>query len=118
LALDLGATPMMIGALAAVPFLMQLMQLPAIVLIERVRQRKKIAVAVVTAARTIISLLAFLPFLGDRQLQLSLLIAAQVCITFFGAFAGCAVNSWLHQLLAGQPIGTLFAHRLFWSTVL
>jgi MFS family permease len=117
-ALELGATPVMIGALAAVPFLMQLVQLPAIVLIERVRKRKKIAVSVVAAARTIITLLAFLPFLPDRQLQLSLLIAAQVCITFFGAFAGCAVNSWLHQLLAGHPIGTLFAHRLFWSTVL
>jgi MFS family permease len=117
-ALELGASPFIIGLLAAIPFLMQVMQLPAIVLIERLRQRRKVAVIVVSAARLVILSLALLPFLGKPALQLSLLVGAQVLITFFGAFAGCAVNSWLHQLLANQPIGQLFAQRLFWSTVL
>ena len=117
-ALELGASPLTIGVLAAIPFLMQIMQLPAILLIERLRQRRKLAVIVVTAARVVIVSLAALPFLGDPALQLRLLVAAQALITFFGAFAGCAVNSWLHQLLAEQPIGRLFAHRLFWATVL
>ena len=117
-ALELGASPITIGLLAAIPFLMQIMQLPAIVLIERVRQRRTVAVIVVAAARAIILSLALLPFLGDARLQLALLVGAQVLITFFGAFAGCSVNSWLHQLLAGQAIGRLYAHRLFWSTVL
>jgi MFS family permease len=117
-ALELGASPVIIGVLAAIPFLMQIMQLPAIVLIERVRQRRKVAVVVVAAARIIILSLALLPFLDEPRLQLSLLVGAQAMITFFGAFAGCAVNSWLHQLLANQPIGHLYAQRLFWSTVL
>jgi MFS family permease len=117
-ALELGASPVIIGLLAAIPFLMQVMQLPAIALIERLRQRRKVAVVVVAAARIVILSLALLPFLGEPRLQLALLVGAQILITFFGAFAGCAVNSWLHQLLAGQPIGHLYAHRLFWSTVL
>jgi MFS family permease len=117
-ALELGASPLLIGVLAAIPFLMQVMQLPALVLVERVRQRRKVAVVVVAAARSVILSLALLPFLGEPRLQLALLVGAQMLITFFGAFAGCAVNSWLHQLLAGQPIGQLFAQRLFWSTLL
>ena len=43
-ALELGATPLHIGLLAAIPFLAQIAQLPAIALIEKVRQRRKIAV--------------------------------------------------------------------------
>src|SRR5688572_14299800 len=80
-ALELGASPMIIGVLAAIPFLMQIMQLPAIVLIERIRQRRKVAVVMVTAARMVIVSLAALPFLGDPALQLRLLVAAQMLIT-------------------------------------
>jgi hypothetical protein len=116
-ALEAGATPFIIGLLAAIPLAAQLAQLPAIVLIERVRQRRKIAVAVVTAARLLILSLALLPLLGRSPLLFALLIAAEVAITLLGAFAGCAVNSWYHQLLAGQGLGALFARRLFWSTV-
>src|SRR3954462_8242926 len=57
-ALELGATPFVIGLIAAIPFLAQLGQLLAIVLIERVRQRRKIAVIVVAVARVIILSLA------------------------------------------------------------
>jgi MFS family permease len=32
--------------------------------------------------------------------------------------AGCSINSWFHQLLAGQELGALYAQRLFWSVVL
>jgi hypothetical protein len=47
-ALELGATPWHIGLLAAIPFLAQLAQLPAIALIERLRERRKIAVTAVS----------------------------------------------------------------------
>src|SRR5687767_3054888 len=70
-ALEVGASPFVIGLLAAIPFLSQLAQLPAIVLIERVRQRRKIAVLVVWAARAIIMSLALLPWLGEGSTQLA-----------------------------------------------
>lgn len=117
-ALELGATPLTIGLLAAIPFLSQLAQLPAVLLIERLRQRRKIAVMVVWAARTIILSLALIPWLLDGAARLWVLVLAQVAITLFGAMAGCSVNSWFHQLLAGKELGALYAQRLFWSTVL
>jgi MFS family permease len=117
-ALELGASPFVIGLIGAIPFLAQLGQLPAIILIERLRARRRIAVAVVAAARIIILSLAVLPWLDDGRSRLALLVGAQVAITFFGSFAACAINSWFHQLLGGKDLGALYAQRLFWSTVL
>jgi MFS family permease len=117
-ALQLGASPFVIGLLAAIPFLSQVAQLPAIALVERVRQRRRITVILATLSRAIILSLAFLPFVHDQAVQLALLLGAQLLITLLGSAAGCSFNSWLHQLLAGQDLGEFFSRRLFWSTVL
>jgi len=84
-ALALGARPATIGALSAIPLFVQLVQLPTIALVERVRQRRKIAVLAVSSARVIIVSLALLPFLADRSMRLPLLLVAQFCITMLGS---------------------------------
>lgn len=117
-ALELGATPLVIGMLGAIPLLAQLAQLPAIVLVESVRERRKIAVLFVGAARILILALALLPWLAARDTQLELLLAAQIVIALLGAAANCAINSWWHQLLATEELGSIYSRRLFWSTVL
>ena len=117
-ALELGATPFIIGLLAAIPFLAQVAQLPAIALVERLRQRRKIAVIAVSISRLVILALAVIPYVDDPAKQLAALILAQLAITLFGSVGGCSLNSWMHQLLANQPLGELFSRRLFWSTVL
>ena len=117
-ALELGATPWLIGLLAAVPFLAQLAQLPTISLVERLRQRRKIAVTAVSVSRLLIAALALLAFVPEHATALHTLLVLQVAIAIFGSIGGCAVNSWLHQLLASEGLGDLFSRRLFWSTVL
>jgi len=117
-ALELGATVVGLVIGAALPFLAQLAQLPTISLVERVRQRRKIAVAAVTVSRLLLFALALLALLPDHPAALHALLAAQVLITLFGSIGGCAVNAWLHQLLAQQGLGELFSRRLFWSTVM
>src|SRR5688572_26386216 len=117
-ALELGATPFIIGLLASIPFLAQLAQLPAIALVERLRQRRKISVIAVTVSRTVILSLALIPFIRDPAAQLAALIMAQLAITLLGSIGGCSLNSWMHQLLQNEPLGDLFSRRLFWSTVL
>jgi predicted lysophospholipase L1 biosynthesis ABC-type transport system permease subunit len=89
-ALALGAGPLLIGALAAVPFFAQLAQIPAIALIERVRRRRLIAVASVTLGRTLILAMAAIPFLGSRPLQLGVLLGGDVIVAILAAVAGCA----------------------------
>lgn len=117
-ALELGASPLVIGVLAAIPFLSQLAQIPAVLLIERLRERRRLALIAVCAARAIILSLALVPLVLDDPARLWVVVGAQIAITLLGAMAGCSINSWFHQLLAGQPLGALYAQRLFWSVVL
>ena len=117
-ALELGAPPVIIGLLAAIPFLAQISQLAAIALIERVRQRRKIVLLAVTVARTLILSLALVAFAEGQLLQLSLLVVVQAAISLSGAIAGCAFNGWVHEVVPRETLGTLFSRRLFWSTVL
>lgn len=116
-ALSLGANSFVIGVLSAIPLIAQAFQLPAIALVEHVQRRKAIAVPAVTMARVLIVGLALIPFLADSTAQLAFLVAAQFAITFFGAVTGCALNSWLHQLLPREGLGQFFSRRLFWATV-
>lgn len=115
-ALSLGAGPMTVGLLAAIPLMAQAVQLPTIVLVERVRQRKRIGVLMLTLARSVIFTLALLPFLPDSVPRLPLLVAAQVVITVLSSAASCAVNAWFHQLLPAEGLGAFFARRLLVAT--
>jgi MFS family permease len=117
-ALALGATPLHVGLLAAIPFMAQAVQLPATVLVERVRQRRKIGVLTISAARVVVLAMAALPFLPGEGTALQALIAAQVLICGLNAVGGCAVNSWLHQLIPHHELGNFFARRLFSGTAL
>ena len=117
LALSFGAGPAAIGLLGAIPFLAQGAQLAGLVLVERVRQRKRIGVWALSVARLLILALALLPLLPWPDARLPLLVAAQFAIALLGSLAGCAVNAWLHQLLPPQGLGHFFARRLLAATV-
>ena len=57
-ALHLGASNTMVGVLASAPFLAQLLQLPAILLVERLRSRKRIAVVTSLIGRAMLAVMA------------------------------------------------------------
>jgi MFS family permease len=117
-ALALGAKPLHVGLLAAIPFMAQAAQLPATILVERVRQRRKIGVMTISAARLVVFAMAALPFLPGQDSALMALIVAQLLIAGLNAVGGCAVNSWLHQLIPHRELGNFFARRLFSGTAL
>jgi MFS family permease len=116
-AVALDAGPLVIGLLAAIPFAAQSVQLPAIALVEHIRQRRRITVISATAARALILALAVLPWIAPEA-RLTLLVVSQLVITVLGSIAGCAFNSWLHQLLPREGLGAFFARRLFFATSL
>lgn len=116
-ALALGATPLHVGLLAAIPFITQAAQLPATLLVERVRQRRAISVVSLTLARVLITSMALLPFLPTLPMALWMLLAVQVAIASLHAVGACAVNSWLHQLIPPRELGSFFSRRLFFGTV-
>src|SRR5690242_16250078 len=75
-AVALGASPEILGLLAAIPFFAQVAHIPAILLIERLRRRKHICVAATLAARLLLLPLAAVPLVAEPAVALGLLIAS------------------------------------------
>lgn len=117
-ALMLGASSTVIGVLAAIPFLTQLLQAPAVALLERVRSRRRVAIAGLFVARLALPLMAVLGFLPDRDVALALLVIGETVHCGLNAVAGCAWNSWIRDLVPEDRLGVFFARRTTWATLL
>lgn len=116
-ALELGASPAFIGLLAAIPFFAQLAHVPAVVLIEKVRRRRAICLVATLVARLMLLPLAAVPFIADRHLALSLLLAAFAVLTPLGAVGGCAWMSWTCDLVPHHRLGDVFGGRQLRSNI-
>ena len=110
-ALMLGASSTVIGVLAAIPFLTQLLQAPAVALLERLRSRRRVAIVSLFAARLALPLMAVLGFLPDHRVALALLVIGETVHCGLNAVAGCAWNSWIRDLIPEAKLGVFFARR-------
>lgn len=114
--LALGASNLVIGLLAAIPFLAQLAQVPTILLVERLRARRMISIISVSASRALLVPMAFLPFLDSSEMALALLLPGIALSSALGAMAACSWNSWMHDLVPEHKLSSFFANRLFYAT--
>lgn len=117
-ALLLGAPSSVIGLLAAIPFLTQLLQAPTVVLLERLRSRRLVAIACLFIARLALPMMAVLVFLPDRNLALILLVVAETVHCAFNAVASCSWSSWIRDLVPEDRMGAFFARRTMYATAL
>jgi len=115
-ALHLGASNFVVGLLASAPFLGQLLQGLAILLVEKIRQRKLVCVVSSVVARSMLLLMALAVFLPKGP-ALALLVVAQCVMCGVNAFGGCAWNSWLRDLVPDRELGTIMARRTIYSTL-
>jgi MFS family permease len=117
-ALHNGASETQIGILAAVAFWAQLLQGPGVLLVDRLRRRKAIAVVgslVSSIAPASLAALAFAAAGGPGAPVA--LIAAVALYCCAGAFAGCAWNAWTRDLVPDDVRGRFFARRSRLATV-
>lgn len=117
LALHLGASTVEIGLLAAIPLLTQVLQAPAVVLVERLRARRLIAVTALTGARLSLPIYAITPFISDRGLAVTVLIFAALVHYGLNAVAACSWNSWIRDLVPRDRLGEFTARRTWFGTV-
>ena len=117
-ALALGADSLHIGVLAALPFLMQILQLPAISLVEKFRQRKAMAVVSWFIAQSFWIPIALIPTFmavpGGRAI--SLLLALMAIRGLFHASTNAAWNGWIRDLVPQAILGRFFSRRLAFAT--
>ncbi len=117
-ALALGANNLQIGILAAIPFLMQIVQLPAIGLVERIRRRKQIAVLSWFPAQLIWFPIALIPVFikVPSATAISLLLWLMTARGLLNAVCNSAWNGWIRDLVPQTILGRFFSRRLSFAT--
>jgi len=117
-ALALGANNLQIGILAALPFIMQTLQLPSIWLVERFRRRKAIALMTWVPAQLLWFPIALIPFFiaTPSAWAISLLLAFMALRGLFAAVSNCSWNGWVRDLIPQRILGQIFSKRLVLST--
>jgi MFS family permease len=116
-AVELGASNSAIGLLASIPFFVQLLQVPAVVVVERIRARRAICVWTSSIGRSFLLGAAFTPLfaaLGGIGSLIGLLAVHQG----MAAVGGCAWNSWMRDLVPEAEQGRFFGRRTAAATAL
>jgi MFS family permease len=116
-AVALGAGNFAIGVLAAVPFCVQLLQIPGVLLVERFRARRAISVWSAGFGRTFLLGAALAPLLGPSFSVVALIVSLAI-YQAMAAIAGCAWNSWMRDLVPSSQYGRFFGRRTMATTAL
>lgn len=117
-AMHLGTSNTTIGLLAAITFWVQLLQAPGVLLVERLRTRKRIAILSSLIGRCALAGMAVLA-VAPRAVgaTLALLVVLQVFYCGIATFGGCAWNAWVRDLAPEQRLGQIFAKRTINATI-
>ena len=113
-ALALGASNFQVGILAALPFLSQVMRLPAILLVERFRMRKAIGLPAFVAMQFMWLPIGAVPFLLDTpgQPAVLLVIVFLAARGLFGPIWVTTSTSWMRDLAPPRNLAGYFSRRM------
>ncbi len=116
-AIKLGASNFVIGLLASIGPLAQLLQIPGVYLVEVVRKRKRITLFAAGIARVLWLAIIVLPFLYKKDNIVFVLLAILSATAGLGAIAGCSWNSWMRDLIPEKIMGSFFAKRMRYAVL-
>ena len=108
----LGASNVVIGILSAIGPLSQILQLPSILLIEKVRNRRLLCVTSSFASRLFWLVAAAAPFLAPEPYRLPLLVISVLLYFSLGSITACAFNSWIRDIIPEDILGRFLAKRM------
>ncbi|MFC1676728.1 MFS transporter [Planctomycetota bacterium] len=111
-AIKLGASNFVIGLLAAIGPLSQLLQLPSIFLVEKIRNRRLITVIAAGLSRICWLVIALSPFIFPAKIAIAVLLMLLIAVSVFGAVSGCSWNSWMRDLIPENIMGSFFSKRM------
>jgi len=111
-ALKLGASNSLIGILAAIPAIAQLLQIPAIFIVEKAGSRRGVSFHVTLLSRIFLLVIAAIPLLFSGKMALAVLVVALSLHTGIGAISLCSWNSWMRDLVPQDRLGSFFSKRM------
>ncbi|MBM3933188.1 MAG: MFS transporter [SAR202 cluster bacterium] len=118
-ALLLGAAKFHIGLIAAIPAAMQLVQIGAIIVVERLQMRKIIVWPAYLLSYSTWAVIAFLPLLFaiPSNYAVYTLLAVLVARGVLDAVVTCGWNSWFRAIVPLDIAGRFLSKRFVWNTI-
>ncbi len=118
-ALALGANNLQIGLLAALPFIVQPLQIPLVLVVERVKNRKLLAVTSWFVAQAIWLPIASIPFFIDvpSAVSISALLGLMALRSVMSTVTNANRNGWIRDLVPSGIRGSYMSRRLSYATV-
>ena len=111
-ALLMGASNTVIGLLAAVSPLTQLLQLPAIYLVDRTSTRKTLVVLTSLLSRVSWLIVAIIPWLVPSHQQVDVLLICLFLYFGLGTISACGFNPWIRDFVPEKIMGRYFGKRM------
>jgi MFS family permease len=113
-ALALGAENLHIGILAAIPFITQILQIPSVWMVEKLRRRKYIAVFSWLPAQLLWFPIALIPVFikVPSGTAISLLLVLMAVRGLLSAVSNSAWNGWIRDLVPQPILGRIFSRRM------
>ncbi len=111
MAMQMGASNLQIGLLAAMPTLANIFQLLSIRLVQKYNNRRGISVICSFFARFPLLIVGVLPFLFPAGTTVTVLICLLFFHYMFGSISGASWNSWMKDLVPQEKMGHYFSYR-------
>jgi len=111
-AIGLGASNTVIGLLAAIPPLAELIQVPAISVVGKARNRRLVCVGASILARLFWLVIATIPFLFGPRAAIPVLVGSLAVYGCISAVSHCSWNSWMRDLVPEEILGSFFSRRM------
>ncbi|MDY6855073.1 MAG: MFS transporter [Thermodesulfobacteriota bacterium] len=118
LMLAMGASNLAIGLMAAIPPLAHLVQIPSLLLIEKVRKRRMISVSASVLSRMSWLFIALIPLLFPMEMGLKLIFVAITFNAVFSAVSNSSWNSWMRDLIPEDRLGSFYSRRMMLASML
>ena len=111
-AVMLGASNTVIGLLAAIGPLTQMLQIPTVFLVDSSGLRKALVLGSSLFSRLAWLVVAAIPFYVAADYQVAVLLTCLFIYFGLGTISGCAFNSWMRDLVPDRIRGRFFGKRL------
>lgn len=115
LVLALGGDNKTIGLIAAIGPIAQVIQVPAIFLVQSARRRRAITVLGAWTGRSVFFFIALIPWILPPSAHIPALLLAVATHCVCGSISGCAYGSWVRDVIPDRVMGRYMGRRLAWA---
>lgn len=112
----LGAPNVVIGLLGAIGPLSQIIQIPAVFLVERTGLRKALTVGTALVARSVWLAVASIPLWVPEEFRITAFLGCLIAYFGLSAVTSCAFASWIRDVIPERAMAAFFSKRMMFAT--